>query len=184
MIIFEYLLQILIAFHVPIQIIMQMLKNNHHMLPKFKAVQEFNNPLSALALALHQFFKKSNLNICIIYVELFIFADFCCHNLFLGVCMINAFYDLAKSSLVNNSDYLISVAQLFANLCFVVAFLVSNLVLILPPNFSNSVDFFENSQFNFFKFGQFWPEKFECFLGPIAVTFGQSGLGTGGLGLS
>ena len=67
--------------------------------------------------------------------------------------MINAFYHLAESSLVNNSHDLISVAELFANLCFIVAFLVSNLVLILPPYFSNCVDFFENSQFDFFKFG-------------------------------
>lgn len=98
--------------------------------------------------------------------------------------MVNAFYYLAKSALINYSYDLISVAQLFSNLCLVVALFVSNLVLILPPYFSNSVDFFKNSKFDFFEFGQFWPKKFKCFLRPITVIFGQSRLGTGGLGLS
>ena len=57
MMILENLLQVFIAFHVPIQIIVEMLKYDDYMLPKFKAVQKLNDSFSAFTFTFHQFFK-------------------------------------------------------------------------------------------------------------------------------
>lgn len=67
--------------------------------------------------------------------------------------MVNAFDHLAESTLVDDSDDLVAVAQLFAYLSYIVAFFVSYLVLILSTNFSYSIDFLKDSQFDFFEFG-------------------------------
>ena len=137
-----------------------MLEYYYNMLSEFETIHKFNDPLATITLALHEFFKESNFNIGVIYVKFFVFSYFRGHNTFIVISMVYTFYNLAKSPLVNYPDDLIAVSQLLAYFRFVVAFFVSDLILILPSHFSNSVNFFENSQFYFFKFGQLRSEKF------------------------
>ena len=68
--------QILIAFHVSVQIIVQVLEYDHNVLAEFETIHKLNDPLSTLTLSLHEFFEKSYFNICVVDVELFIFANF------------------------------------------------------------------------------------------------------------
>ena len=111
---FENLRKVFIAFHVSIQVVMQMFKYYHYMLSKFKAVQKLNNVFFAIAGTFLEFFEQPNFDICVVDIEFFVFSYFCGDNWMFGVAVVNAFDYLAECPLIYNSDYFIAVAQLFA----------------------------------------------------------------------
>lgn len=80
------------------------------------------------------------------------------------VFIINTLDHLSKSPLINNFSNLISIAKLFSNGCQIIALFISNRILILPTNFTDSVYTFINSELNFFKFCKFRAEFLKCFL--------------------
>jgi hypothetical protein len=163
----------------------QVLENYDDVLPKFETVQEFHDAFSTLAGRIHHFLEEPDLDHGIINVKLFIFSDLGRDNGLLGVSVVNALDDLAKSPLVYYSHYLIAVSELFANLCDIVTFFVRDLVLILSTNISDRINLFKNAKFYFFKFGELGSKFFERLLRtvPIKILSIQRGLRAAGLGL-
>ena len=112
--------------------------------------------------AFFQFLQEINLNISIIHIKFFVFANFGCNNLLVWILAVNTFDYLPKCPLVYEFLYFISVTQLLPRLCQIVAFLVGNRILIVSSYCSNGVYAVvdANLKFHLFKFGQLIAEFF------------------------
>ena len=78
--------------------------------------------------------------------------------------MVYALDDLPECALVYNFDNLIPISQLLSDLCNIVPFFISNLILVLPSDRTYGVDFFKYSELNFLKLRQLGAESIQRFL--------------------
>lgn len=142
-----------------VEVHVQVLKDDHHVLAEVEAVFELHNavmPFDVRALVLIHVIKLREelyLNISVINIELFVFANFGSHNALIWISVVNARNDLAKGAFVNDFPDHVPVAQLLAHLRLVESVLVGYRVLILPPHLSNGVNAQVVSKFNLFKLG-------------------------------
>ena len=127
---------------------MQLFENDNSMLTKFETIEILNYPVGTFHIftryIIIQIFKNSYLNISIFNIHFLVFSNLCSYSLPIGIFVVYTKNNLTKSSLIDNLQNFISVPKLLSNLGFVVAFLVSNRKLILPPNSPNKIHSFIN----------------------------------------
>lgn len=126
------------------------------MLPEPEVINHVDQAFVALVIVrvlLHQLFQKADLHICIVHVELFIFANFSSNYSLVWVFVINTLDDLPKCAFINGSNDLVSVADLLAWFYQVLTLLISNAILILSPDLSDGVNPLEHAHLNLFELG-------------------------------
>ena len=85
------------------------------MLPESKMIDHVNEAFVSFVIILerlHKLLEKSDLDVGVIHVKLFVFAYFGGDRALVWIFVVNTFDDLSKCSLVNWPDDLVSVANL------------------------------------------------------------------------
>ena len=135
---------------------MEELKDYNHMLTEFEAIKIFHDVPTTFHVHAASVFLESleylNLDVGIIYIELFILTKFGSDNSSSRIFVIYALDNLSESSLVNNLDNFISVSKLFTNRGQVVSFFICYRILILTSDLSYCVNATIYSKLNLFKF--------------------------------
>lgn len=117
-----------VEFHVLVEVHVEVLEHDDGMLPEFEVVHHGHRPVAALVVLVHvlsqQLLQQLDFDVCIVDVELFVFADFQSDQDLVGVLVVDALDDLAECSLVDDLDRLVPVTQLLSLLQHVVPFVV------------------------------------------------------------
>jgi hypothetical protein len=93
----------------------QTFKNYNDMLTEFETVDVIHEAIFALVvvrIAHSKFVQNFYLNICVIHIEFFIFAQFCSDNSLIGIFVVEALYHLTKCTLVNDAHNLVPIGYL------------------------------------------------------------------------
>jgi hypothetical protein len=114
-----------------------------------KAVKTLIINIILIILKLIQYFY---FNIRIVDIKFFIFTYFSSNYSLIRVLIINTFYNLSKSSFINQFNNLITITNMLSYSYKILSIFISYLVLVLPSYFTYCVYSFIHSHFYFFKF--------------------------------
>lgn len=98
--------------------------------------------------------EQPDFHVGIVDIKLLVFTYLCRDYALVRIFVINTFDNLPESTLINRSDNFVSVPYLFTLLYQILALLVSDGVLVLPPDVTNSIDSFKHAHFDLFKLRQ------------------------------
>jgi hypothetical protein len=100
-------------FLVIVQVSSEALKYDDDMLSESEVIKHFDKIFIALVIlkiALLKFFQDVNLNICIVNIKFFVFAELSCNYFSVWVLVVNALYNLTKCPFVNYFYHFIAVS--------------------------------------------------------------------------
>lgn len=124
------------------------------MLPEAEAIDHMDEAVVAFIVFLEwrpQLLQKSDLDICIINIKLFVFRYFGCYYFLIMIFEVDAFDHGAEGTFVNGPYYFIPVANLFTLFDQILSLLISYRILILSPYLANRVNALKHAHFYLFK---------------------------------
>ena len=117
----------------------------------YKTIESFIINITSITL---QFIQYFDFNICIINIKFLILANLSSYHSLIRIFVINTLDNLTKCSFINQLNNLIAISYMFSDSDQILPVFIGNLVLVLSSNFTNRIDSFKHSQFNFFKLCQ------------------------------
>lgn len=141
------------------------------MLPEAEAVNHVDEAVVAFIVFLEwcpQLLQKSDLDICIINIKLFVFRYFGCYYFLIMIFEVNTFDHRAEGTFVDGPYYFIPVANLFTLFYQILPLLISYRILILSPYLANCVNAFKHAHFYLFKLCQFLRKQLKGLLGAVS----------------
>lgn len=122
-----------------------------------------------MRIALGKFVQNFYLNIGVVDIKFFVFAQFCCDDPLVGVLVVKALDNLAECALINDADNLIAIGYLLSDFCKVLTIFISYHVLVMTANFADGEDAIIHLYFHFFKLSKLLAKELESLLNSVAI---------------
>ena len=167
----ESLLGSLVHFLILVKIKAETVEDDDHMLPESEVVNHVHQALVAFVVIIvrrHQLLQQADLHIGIVHVKLFVLADLRSNYSLIWILVINTFDNLAKGTLIYGPDHLIPVTYLLSLFYKVLALLIGNRILVLPPDLPDGVNALKHAHLDLLELRQIILEEVERVLRAVA----------------